>query len=220
MADTLPELRAAEREVARSGSGCTTRSTRSPACGPSMETPKPSGGCRPRRWSSARGESSSPCASPSWKVPCCATEQGPHLVKEPHEMRPGNRYARHPEARRTLAHLIATKTALVAIRQRCKHRRLLFPAALASQSIGRRFEGGRRAQASPLCWMQPHGHRQGLRVLSVVLESLVTRLLNGSVKRRRAGRPAVRRGPRRSNPLQACRVQDVPPGRAWPLIRR
>ena len=47
-------------------------------------------------------------------------------------MRPGNLYARQAEARRTLAHLIATKTALAAICQRCKHRRLLFPAALAS----------------------------------------------------------------------------------------
>jgi hypothetical protein len=46
-------------------------------------------------------------------------------------MRPGNRYARQTEARRTLAHLIATKTALVAICQQCKHRRLLFPAELA-----------------------------------------------------------------------------------------
>jgi len=48
-------------------------------------------------------------------------------------MRPGNRYARQTEARRTLAHLIASKSALVAICQRCKHRRLLFPAGLASQ---------------------------------------------------------------------------------------
>jgi hypothetical protein len=32
-------------------------------------------------------------------------------VKDPHEMRPGNRYARQAEARRTLAHLIASKTA-------------------------------------------------------------------------------------------------------------
>jgi hypothetical protein len=47
-------------------------------------------------------------------------------------MRPGNRYARQAEARRTLAHLVATKTALVAICQRCKHRRLLFAAVLAS----------------------------------------------------------------------------------------
>jgi hypothetical protein len=47
-------------------------------------------------------------------------------------MRPGNRYARQAEARRTLAHLIASKTALVAICQWCKHRRLLFPAALAA----------------------------------------------------------------------------------------
>jgi hypothetical protein len=53
-------------------------------------------------------------------------------VKEPHEMQPGNRYARQAETRRTLAHLIASKTALVAICQWCKHRRLLFPAALAS----------------------------------------------------------------------------------------
>jgi hypothetical protein len=47
-------------------------------------------------------------------------------------MRPGNRYARQTKARRTLAHLIATKIALVAICQRCKHRRLLFPTELAS----------------------------------------------------------------------------------------
>jgi hypothetical protein len=60
-------------------------------------------------------------------------------VNEPDEMRPGNRYARQPEARRTLGHLIATKTALVAICQRCKHRRLLFPAELASQ-LGVDFE--------------------------------------------------------------------------------
>ena len=47
-------------------------------------------------------------------------------------MRPGNRYAQQAEARRTLGHLIASKTALVAICQWCKHRRLLFPAVLAS----------------------------------------------------------------------------------------
>jgi type II secretory pathway component PulJ len=46
-------------------------------------------------------------------------------------MRPGNRYAREAEARRTLGDLIKRKTALVAICRRCKHRRLLFPAALA-----------------------------------------------------------------------------------------
>ena len=46
-------------------------------------------------------------------------------------MRPGNRDARQAEARRTLGHLIASRTALVAICQWCKHRRLLFPAALA-----------------------------------------------------------------------------------------
>jgi hypothetical protein len=46
-------------------------------------------------------------------------------------MRPGNRYAREAEARRTLGDLIQRKAALVAICRRCKHRRLLFPAALA-----------------------------------------------------------------------------------------
>ena len=54
-------------------------------------------------------------------------------MKEPHEMRPGNRYALGAEARRTLGDLINRKTALVAICRRCKHRKLLFPAALAGQ---------------------------------------------------------------------------------------
>jgi len=49
-------------------------------------------------------------------------------------MRPGNRYARQAEVRRALGHLIASKVALVAICQWCKHRRLLFPAALASHN--------------------------------------------------------------------------------------
>lgn len=48
-------------------------------------------------------------------------------------MRPGNRYARQSEERRTLGYLIASKIALVAICQWCKHRQLLLPAALASQ---------------------------------------------------------------------------------------
>jgi hypothetical protein len=60
-------------------------------------------------------------------------------MKEPHEMRPGNRYARDAEARRTLRDLIERKAALIAIRQRCKHRRLLFPASLASQ-LGEEFK--------------------------------------------------------------------------------
>ena len=58
-------------------------------------------------------------------------------MKQPHEMRPGNRYARQAEAR-TLGDLIASKSALVAICQRCKHRRLLFPALLASR-LGEQF---------------------------------------------------------------------------------
>jgi hypothetical protein len=60
-------------------------------------------------------------------------------VKEPHEMRAGNRYAREAEERRTLGELIGRKTALVAICRRCKHRRLLFPAALADQ-LGEEFK--------------------------------------------------------------------------------
>jgi hypothetical protein len=60
-------------------------------------------------------------------------------MKEPHEMRPGNRYAREAEERRTLGGLINRKTALVAICGRCKHRRLLFPGALAGQ-LGETFK--------------------------------------------------------------------------------
>jgi hypothetical protein len=48
-------------------------------------------------------------------------------VKRPHEMRPGNRYARETGGR-TLGQLIHSKMALVAICRRCKHRRVLFPA--------------------------------------------------------------------------------------------
>jgi hypothetical protein len=59
-------------------------------------------------------------------------------MKQPHEMRPGNRYVRQAEARRTLGDLIASKSALVAICQRCKHRRLLFPPVLASR-LGEKF---------------------------------------------------------------------------------
>lgn len=54
-------------------------------------------------------------------------------------MRPGNRYAREAEARRTLGDLMERKMALVAICRRCKHRRLLFPAALAEQ-VGAAFK--------------------------------------------------------------------------------
>jgi DNA-directed RNA polymerase subunit RPC12/RpoP len=53
-------------------------------------------------------------------------------MKAPHEMRPGNRYAREIEARKTLADLISRKAALVAICRHCKHRRLLFPPSLAT----------------------------------------------------------------------------------------
>jgi hypothetical protein len=59
-------------------------------------------------------------------------------MKQPHEMRPGNRYARQRQARRTLCDLIASKSALVAICRRCRHRRLLFPPVLASR-LGENF---------------------------------------------------------------------------------
>ena len=59
-------------------------------------------------------------------------------MKAPYEMRPGNRYAREAEARKTLGDLVGRKAALVAICRRCKHRRLLFPASLAAE-LGRDF---------------------------------------------------------------------------------
>jgi DNA-directed RNA polymerase subunit RPC12/RpoP len=60
-------------------------------------------------------------------------------MKAPQEMRPGNRYARQSEARKTLGDLISRKAALVAICRRCKHRRLLFPANLANR-LGENFK--------------------------------------------------------------------------------
>jgi DNA-directed RNA polymerase subunit RPC12/RpoP len=60
-------------------------------------------------------------------------------MKPPHEMRPGNRYARAAEARKTLGTLISRKAALIAICQRCKHRRLLFPRQLANR-LGEGFK--------------------------------------------------------------------------------
>jgi DNA-directed RNA polymerase subunit RPC12/RpoP len=48
-------------------------------------------------------------------------------------MHPGNRYARHPGAGRTLGELVAAKIALVAVCRRCKHRRVLYPARLVAR---------------------------------------------------------------------------------------
>jgi hypothetical protein len=59
-------------------------------------------------------------------------------MKQPHQMYPGNRYARQAQARRTLGDLIASKSALVIICQRCKHWRLLFPPVLAN-GLGENF---------------------------------------------------------------------------------
>jgi hypothetical protein len=64
---------------------------------------------------------------------------GGRAMKDPHEMRTGNRYAREAQEKRTLGDLIRRKTALVAICRRCKHRRLLFPAGLAQQ-LGETFK--------------------------------------------------------------------------------
>ena len=59
-------------------------------------------------------------------------------MKKPHEMRPGNRYARELGAGRTLGQLLEAKMALVAVCRRCKHRRVLFPANLI-QRFGANF---------------------------------------------------------------------------------
>ena len=50
--------------------------------------------------------------------------------KKPHEMRPGNRYARELGTGRTLGQLAANKMALAVVCRRCKHRRVLYPASL------------------------------------------------------------------------------------------
>jgi hypothetical protein len=57
----------------------------------------------------------------------------PVVMKPPHQMRPGNRYARETGASRTLGELVRAKMALVAVCRRCKHRRLLYPANLIRQ---------------------------------------------------------------------------------------
>jgi hypothetical protein len=43
------------------------------------------------------------------------------LMKQPHEMRPGNRYARERGEGRTLGELVRAKMALVVICRHCKH---------------------------------------------------------------------------------------------------
>ena len=54
-------------------------------------------------------------------------------MKLPHEMRPGNRYAREQGERHTLGELAAGKIELVVVCRRCKHRRVLFTANLVAQ---------------------------------------------------------------------------------------
>ena len=54
-------------------------------------------------------------------------------MKAPHEMRPGNRYARETGSGRTLGDLVRAKMALVAVCRHCKHRRTIFPANLIAR---------------------------------------------------------------------------------------
>ena len=61
-------------------------------------------------------------------------------MKAPHEMRPGNRYAREPGSGPTLGDLVKAKMALVAVCRRCKHRRTLYKQTAIGalkQSVGR-----------------------------------------------------------------------------------
>jgi hypothetical protein len=62
-----------------------------------------------------------------------ATTLGIDDMKQPHEMRPGNRYAREAGLGRTLAELASAKMALVAVCRRCKHRRVLFAGNLIAR---------------------------------------------------------------------------------------
>ena len=80
-------------------------------------------------------------------------------MKEPHRLRPGNRYLRDAEARRTLGDLMKSKTAVVAICRRCKHRRLLFPASLAER-LGASFKVGGVDEAAALRGVPRLRHRQ------------------------------------------------------------
>ena len=61
------------------------------------------------------------------------TQQGFPLMKQPHEMRPGNRYAKERSEGKTLGELVRAKMALVDVCPRCKHRRLLHPARLIDE---------------------------------------------------------------------------------------
>lgn len=54
-------------------------------------------------------------------------------MRDPHHLRPGSRYLRRAEERKSLGDLIGRKTALIAICRRCKHRRLLLPTKLAME---------------------------------------------------------------------------------------
>jgi hypothetical protein len=147
-----------------------TRSTRSPACGPSVETPRPSDGCRHRDGGWPEAHRALHAHRPAGRSRPAQLRREPHVLKEPHEMRPGNRYARQAEARRTQPSYSHQDRA-------CRHLPVVqAPPAVVSRRAGEpaglRFQGGRRAQASPLCRMQSHGHRQGLRVLTVALDDL------------------------------------------------
>jgi hypothetical protein len=60
-------------------------------------------------------------------------------MKQPHEMRPGSRYARDAGLRRTLGEFADAKMALIAVCRRCKHRRVLYTANTATARTFPRF---------------------------------------------------------------------------------
>jgi hypothetical protein len=74
-------------------------------------------------------------------------------MKLPHQMRPGNRYAREAGTGRTLGEMVSAKMALVAVCRRCKHRRVLYPANLIAR-YGEHF---------PAIELRPHLRCSGCR---------------------------------------------------------
>ena len=74
-------------------------------------------------------------------------------MKLPHQMRPGNRYARETGTGRTLGEMVSAKMALVVVCRRCKHRRVLYPANFIAR-YGEHF---------PVIELQPHLRCSGCR---------------------------------------------------------
>ena len=89
-------------------------------------------------------------------------------MKVPHQMRPGNRYAREGGIARTLGQLVAAKMALVAVCRRCKHRRLLYPANLIPQ-YGEDFPAVELTSRSPALQRLPGTGGQPARILALAV---------------------------------------------------